>query len=460
MKLIVFTGIAVAYSVGGLDPVQAQCEHGKLLAGDGAAGDNFGFAVAACGDTAVIGAPADGDNGHDSGSAYIFRACGQEWVEEQKLLAADGAAEDRFGYAVAICGDTLLIGAYGDEGYRGAAYAFRFDGATWSQEAKLVGSDGVAIDHFGVALDVSSDTAILGAPYHNGNSPQSGSAYVFRYDGVNWNEEAKLLPSAGAALGLFGAAVTIRDNVAVIGAPWDEDNGWRAGAVYVFRFNGSAWVREAKLLSSDGAGGDCFGASVAVSGDAITIGAPTDQEGGWPLGSAYIFRFDGFNWVEEAKLRAPDAERGDEFGVRVAMDGDTAVIGLGRIDESGERWGGAYVFRYDGSSWAQVAKLLGSDGEGGDHFGRSVAVAGDAAMVGAYGDGDNGPESGSAYIFDLDPIPGDLDCDGCVDQVDLGILLADWGCDSGDCPGDCDGDGDTDHADLGILLTHWGEGCP
>jgi hypothetical protein len=459
-KAIAFVVTVVMCLVGGPTPALAQCERAKLLAADGAAGDNFGFAIAARADIAVIGAPADGDNGQDSGSAYVFRACGQEWLEGQKLLAADGAAEDRFGYAAAVCGDTLVIGAYGDEEYRGAAYAFRFDGATWSQEAKLVASDGVAIDHFGIAADVSSDAAIVGAPYHYGTSPQSGSAYVFRCDGASWNEEAKLLPSAGAALGLFGAAVTIRGDVAVIGAPWDEDNGWRAGAVYVFRCNGSAWVRQAKLLSSDGAGADCFGAAVAISGDTIVIGAPTDQHEGWPLGSAYVFRFDGFNWVEEAKLVAPDAERGDQFGVRVAIDGDTAVIGLGRIDESGERWGGAYVFRYDGSSWAQVAKLLASEGEGGDHFGRSVAIIGDTAVVGAYGDGDNGPESGSAYVFDLDPIPGDLNCDGCIDQADLGILLTDWGCTGGGCPGDCDGDGDTDQADLGILLTHWGEGCP
>jgi hypothetical protein len=254
--------------------------------------------------------------------------------------------------------------------------------------------------------------------------------------------------------------VAISDNTAVIGAPWDEDNGWRAGSAYVFRFDGSAWTQEQQILASDGAGADTFGASVALSGDTAVVGAPIDQRNGIPLGSAYIFRSEGSYWIEQAKLTASDAEQGDEFGVSVAIDGDTALIGSGRIDESGERIGGAYVFGRDGIDWTEQARLLGSGSEGGDHFGRAVAIADGIAVIGAHGDDDNGPESGSAYVFDLDPTPGDLDCDGDVDQGDLGILLADWGCTGGDCPGDCDGDGDTDQADLGVLLAHWGRDFP
>ncbi|HUU83569.1 MAG TPA: hypothetical protein VM243_08700 [Phycisphaerae bacterium] len=459
-KLIVFTGIAIVCSASGLNPALAQCEVAKLLAADGAAGDAFGFAVGVSADTALIGAYGDNASGDESGSAYIFHFDGTSWVEQQKLLASDGAASDRFGYAVGVASDTALIGAYGDDANTGSAYVFRFDRSMWGEQAKLVASDGEPGDHFGVSVALSGDAVVLGAPFDGDNGPAAGAAYVFRYNGASWVEEQKLLASGGAPWDLLGVAVAISGDTAVIGAPWDEDNGWRSGSAYVFRFDGSTWVQQPKLLASDGAGGDCFGAAVALSGDTAVIGAPTDQHDGWPLGSAYIFRFDGWTWVEQAKLVAPDAEWGDEFGVRVAIEGDTAVIGLGRIDESGERWGGAYVFRYDGSSWPQVARVLASDGEGGDHFGRSVAIAGDTAVVGAYGDGDNGPDSGSACVFDLDPIPGDLDCDGCVDQADLGILLADWQCTGGECPGDCDGDGDTDQSDLGILLAHWGQGCP
>jgi len=233
----------------------ADCELAKLLASDGAQDDWFGYSVSVSGDTTVIGAYRDDDNGSDSGSAYIFRFNGSNWVQEAKLLASDGAANDYFGISVGISGDTAVIGAS-----NGSAYIFRFNGSSWVQESKLLASDGA----LGQSVGISGDAAVIGASGDDDNGEYSGSAYIFRFNGSNWIEEAKLLASDGAAHDSFGISVGIWGDTAVIGAVGDDDNGNDSGSSYIFRFNGSSWVQEAKLLASDGAEDDYFGWSVGI----------------------------------------------------------------------------------------------------------------------------------------------------------------------------------------------------
>jgi hypothetical protein len=381
--------------------------------------------------------------------------------EVGKLFASDASPSDYFGGAVALAGDTALIGAEqadGSEPSSGAAYVFRFDPVNWVEEAKLTASDGEPLENFGWSVAVAAQTAVIGAVTDDDNGPDSGSAYAFRYDGSNWVEEAKLLAFAGASYDSFGGSVAVFGSTALIGAGNVGNTGQGAldghGAVYVFEFDGADWFQTHELLASDGEPGDYFGGSVAVSDEVAAIGAFRDDDNGGASGSAYVFRYDGSSWAEEAKLLPADGEPGEYFGYAVAISGDTVVVGA-----YGDGLGSAYVFRFGGSTWVEEAKLLPWPSYWSKAFGAAVAASGGTAVIGACWDNDNGPDAGAAYVFDLDPIPGDLDCDGCVDQSDLGILLADWGCAGGDCSGDCDDDGDTDQADLGILLAHWGEGC-
>ncbi len=448
----VLTVAAVVLSWGaGPDVAWAQCEmdEEQLLASDAAEADLFGFAVAISDDVALIGAKLDDDQGFQSGSAYVFRFNGLTWVQQQKLLASDGSSGDIFGSAVSVSGDVAIIGAWQDDHNgtdSGSAYVFRFNGSAWVEEQKLLASDGAAYDKFGLSLAVSDDVAVIGAYADDDHGSLSGSAYVFRFNGSTWVQEQKLVASDGAAYDLFGSAVAVTGDVVLIGSRQDDDNGTNTGSVYVFRFNGASWIEQTKLLASDQAPGDMFGGSVAISGDAVVIGAAADDDNGTNSGSAYVFRHDGSTWIEEAKLLASDGVTSyDKFGSSVAISGDVAVVG---VPEAGTATGSAYVFRYEGSAWIEETELVHPDGAAGDRFGFSVAASGETVLVGVRGDDDNGTSSGSAWVFQ----------DGTVGPFDLSIVLEAWGPNPGH-PADFNGDGVVDASDLAIVLGEW-RPCP
>jgi hypothetical protein len=238
------------------------------------------------------------------------------------------------------------------------------------------------------------------------NGPSSGSAYVYRFDGATWNQEAKLLADDGAAGDGFGRSVALAEGVIVVGADSTDDNGSLSGSAYVYRFDGANWTQEQKLLAADREAGDRFGTSVAVVKDIILVGAYSDDEDvvdvGINFGSAYVFEFSGGLWNEEQKLTASDGDANDFFGTSVAIDGDVIVVGADTEGENGFRSGAAYVYRrLDGLGWTENDKLTASDGDNNDRFGQSVDVNGDVAVVGAFLDENDGSSQGSAYAFEL-----------------------------------------------------------
>jgi hypothetical protein len=228
--------------------------------------------------------------------------------------------------------------------------------------ATLTASDREADDYFADSVSVSGDRAIIGAPNDDDLGMDSGSAYVFRTDGMTWGQEAKLTASDGAEWDCFGGAVGIDGSYAVAGAVNDDDKGQNSGSAYVFFHNGAAWAQQAKLTASDGAGGDCFGWAVDISGDCVIVGAIYDDDSGLNSGAAYIFRRSGTVWVQEAKLRASDGAAEDYFGWSVSLDGNYAVVGAPGDDDHGDFSGSAYVFYCIGGAWVQQAKLTASDG--------------------------------------------------------------------------------------------------
>jgi len=161
----------------------------------------------------------------------------EEWTEIQKLLASDGAEFENFGFSVSVDGDTAVIGARYDDISRGSAYVFTRSGTTWTQQAKLLASDGAAYDHFGCSVSVDGDTALVGA-YGGDQGNDSGSAYVFTRSGTTWTQQAKLLAADGEEYDFFGYSVALDGDTAVIGAPADDDMGWDSGSAYIFTREG------------------------------------------------------------------------------------------------------------------------------------------------------------------------------------------------------------------------------
>ena len=406
-------------SITGYEYLQAQVD--KLTASDGAARDDFGFSVAVDGDTVVVGASGYGDNGASSGSAYVYVRQSAAWSQVAKLTASDGVARDDFGLSVAVDGDTVVVGAIGDDdngSNSGSAYVFTKPAAGWtttSTAAKLTASDGAAGDYFGVSVAVYGDTVVVGAGWDDDKGEDSGSAYVFTKPGAGWTTTssfaAKLTASDGAAGDKFGRSVAVNGNTVVVGARGDSDNGWDAGSAYVFTKPVADWTTTsnfaAKLTASDGEAHDYFGNSVAVDGDTVAVGATYDDDNGSKSGSAYVFTKPAAGWTTTstaAKLTASDGAASDYFGQSVAVDGDTVAVGATYDDDNGSKSGSAYVFTKPAAGWtttSTAAKLTASDGAAIDYFGQSVAVDGDTVLVGAPGYGDEGTNSGSAYIYEL-----------------------------------------------------------
>ena len=432
----------------------------KLLPDDGAEFDSFGVSVAISGATAIAGAHFHGDNG----AAYLFDTTTGRQIA--KLLADDGAASDWFGWSVAISGAIAIVGAQlHDDNGDASGSAYLFDTTTGRQIAKLLPDDGATADFFGRSVAISGATAIVGAPIDDDNGTSSGSAYLF--DTTTGRQIAKLLPNDGAEFDSFGGSVAISGATAIVGAAGNDDNGDNSGTAYLFDVSDPKNpVQIAKLLPNDGAAGDLFGRSVAINGTTAIVGAWHDDDNGSNSGSAYLF--DTTTGRQIAKLLPNDGAVDDAFGISVAISGppgrEIAIVGAWGDDDNGDASGSAYLFdtiTFGTTTGWQIAKLLADDGASGDVFGRSVAISGATAIVGAREDDDNGSNSGSAYLFDAAApgmCPWDLNGNGSVGILDLLALLAAWGTDPGGPP-DFDGDGTVGILDLLTLLANWGP-CP
>jgi hypothetical protein len=358
-------------------------------------GDGFGCAVSILGNLAIVGARFDSDKGPSSGSAYIFAFDGTSWNQQAKLTSSDEVAFDQFGSAVAISGNTALIGAPDDKtlaDYAGAVYVFTFDGTAWTQQAKLFASDGELEpgSTFGRCIALSGDIAVIGS--------DAEAAYVFTFDGTVWSEQAKLTASDGFDHDHFGTAVALSGTShgtghqqALVGA---YENGL-GGAAYIFDFDGASWNQEAKLTALDTADGDDFGWTVWLSGDLALVGAPSKAG---LRGAAYFFAFDGTTWSQETKLKAPGAKKNSNFGYSVLFSDTVALVGSDVI--FGEP-GVIYEYVLHQNAWTPRAQLRASRGLEGGGLGSCVALSGNTILAGA-DNSDGGPGTNQAFIFSLD----------------------------------------------------------
>jgi hypothetical protein len=379
-------------------------QEGTAVASDGSANDNLGYSVAISGDFAVVGSYRDDIGGNtDQGSAYIFVRNGGTWTQQQQLLAADGAANDSFGFRVAISRDTAVIGAHlndvGGNANQGSVYVFVRSGAVWTQQQQLTASDGLANDLFGYGVAISGDRVVVGARADSiGGNVAQGSAYIFTRAGTQWSETAKLIASGGAASDFFGSSVSISGDIVVAGAP---NRNSAQGAAYVFIRSGGSWIQQQQLLAADGAASDLFGSNVDVSGETAIVGAHADDVNGVvDQGSAYVFVRNGTVWTQQQRLTASDSAASDNFGFSIALEGDTAVVGAYRNDVGANvDQGSAYVFERTGNTWSQRRQLVSNPAAPSDRFGHSVSISGDKIVVSAPLSDVPAADQGAAFFF-------------------------------------------------------------
>ncbi len=404
----------------------------ELHASDGERDDWFGNPVALDGDRFVVGAVRDDDGAVHAGAAYVFeRSPEGVWIETAKLTASDAEAEAWFG-TVAVSSDTIVVGAEFDDEFgtgSGVAYVFELDGGgEWLETAKLVASDGGVWDSFGHSVAIHGSTIVVGARDHDTPAGENaGGAWVFeRTEEGKWVEASKLTASDAGEADRFGEAVAVDRDLIVVGAHGVDET---TGAVYVFgRDETGPWIEISRLRASDGAAADGFGASIALSGDRIAVGAVGRDDQGIESGAAYVFESDGAGgWVETAKLLSPDARNYDSFG-SVGLDGDLLVVGApGGNPMPGVNSGAADLFRREGGAWTHVSRLLPSDGRDQDQFGLRTAVDGDTVVIGARLDDFWGPDSGGVYVFELEECRLELQLEATAvragEDLRVGILL-------------------------------------
>jgi FG-GAP repeat protein len=314
--------------------------------------------------------------------------------ESAKLLGSDGGTGDQFGWSVAMEGNTAIIGAPFDFSTNGSAYVFEFDGVQWNELVKLRDfGQNESERRFGRSVALSGDTILVGAPNWAGTSNR-GRAWVFRFDGSQWLAESMLELSASSPNDQFGYSVAIDGDTAVIGAPFNTYCNQSGGSAYVFRRSGTQWTQQAMLCPSIGAVVDQYGTAVSVKGNTIVVGAPGNGSGA--LGGAHIYRYNGAQWIDTIELLSSDGASGGEFGVSVALGGitgnDLVLVG------APTRFNTGAVYVFDAITGQQVVRILPTSGGQGNRFGKAVGLRGTTAIIGFPWGPDSG--TGAAYIYE------------------------------------------------------------
>lgn len=398
-------------------------ENAILTASDGASFDTFGVDVDISGDYAIVGARNhDANSNPNQGQAYIYYRSNAVWEEQAILFDPNGAANEDYGYSVAIDGNTAVVGAYeysqmaGGDVF-GKVYVYVRDGTNWNLQQELTASDGATDDWFGWSVAISGDYIIVGARFHDtdGFSDQ-GKAYIFhRTNDDFWLEQEILVAQNNSGTltttdNNFGYSVDIHNSFAIVGAHRPNSN--QQGNAYVFeRCGGTNWCFAAELTAGNTT--DQFGISVAMNFNYIMVGAPGhDTNGNLNQGKVYVFDYTDLNNSSQNPIEfiASDGAAGDAFGASLDLALDYAVIGANQHDTNSDaNRGKAYIFKLDYDTdpngvWVEESRPIASDGTADDEFGNSVAISdteGEIIIGAHHANIGNSDRQGKAYMYHL-----------------------------------------------------------
>ena len=401
-------GLGLIFSIGLLHSTHAE---EAIIFRKEAGPDAFGGAVDISNDSLIVGAPAK-----TNGEAYIFARQGGVWIQQAHIKTPRPNLGGWFGGAVCIDGDSVVVGArtafHGTGGFlkdSGIVYVYQIEGNDLLLKQKLGPKDPKNGERFGFAVDLSGDTLVIGAPFHgDGSGPEIGAVYVYVRDQGEFQLQRTFFGELEKSL--FGWSVAIDRDTIVVGIPLVRGFQSR-GAAAIYVQQGKQWKRQATLWAK-GADNALFGWSVAVSGNRVIIGAPYEQQ---QAGAAYIFTHQGDKWTKQLRLRASNMEENANFGFAVDIDVNRAVVGAPLEDSVGKDAGAVYSFRREDDTWAEKARFTPKgviQGElhkiwEGDAYGSSVAIArtGPYAVVGAPGDNLHRVPpnpSGAVYVYDTE----------------------------------------------------------
>ncbi|MEZ6083097.1 MAG: hypothetical protein R3E58_03865 [Phycisphaerae bacterium] len=394
----------------------------KFTAPDGAAGDRFGAHVELYGTTAVVSAFFGSVSGiSESGSAYVIQNVGGPGELVTELTYDEPTTGDYFGYSTSLSGDTLVVGANRDDDDgidSGSAFVFTLSNGAWQQVAKLTADDAASDDLFGSSVAIDGDFIVIGAYGDDSGGSSSGAAYAFEKINGVWTQIDKLTANDASSNDLFGRSLALSGDTVVIGAYQAEKTGTGAtGAAYVFRRIGGMWQQIAKLTANDAASGDGFGVDVAIDGDTIVVGAFQDHEGAADSGAAFVFREIGGVWQQIAKLTSGDPVENANFGRGVDIEGQRIVVGAYRDNASGFESGTVYLWEESEGTWQGPVEYTPTETAAGDRFGFAIAIYGNRSIVGAFLDDDKGADSGSAFLLTF--AADDCNSNGVLDECDL-----------------------------------------
>lgn len=375
-------------------------QEAKLVTPNGYRLNGVGRAVDIKGDRSIVGAIGSNSGGSPYNAASIFDRDAQGWHFAQQLVPLNlQASTATFGISVAVEGTTAIVGADldGETVWQsGAVYTFEKGPTGFAQAQKIFHPESIMDGNFGRSIDLDGNTLIVGAPGLTGGSPPP-AAYAFTKQNGLWTLQSKLVPVANAnKIETFGYSVAVSGDFAVIGDEGDFTQGFfHRGAARVFHRTGTTWAETQQLMAFDTNIYHGFGEAVSISGDTIAVGAPGDDDLGYLAGAVYIYRFNGSTWGLEQKIKASDGVADDSFGRQLSLYGNTLVVGEEANDGAANSGGAAYVFQRSGSSWTQTSKLFSADIATDNLFGHSVAVDNGQFITGAT----NASPFGAAYVF-------------------------------------------------------------
>lgn len=425
-------------------------EDNKIMAVDGAADDEFGFSVAIDQGVVAVGSPKDDDNGASSGSAYLYHAANGSLIA--KLLPSDGAAGDAFGYSIAMKNGIVAVGAPGHQtGGVASGAAYLFSASTGAQIAKLTPADAASADEFGCSIAVDGGVVAVGSQRDDDLAADSGSVYLF--DVATGAQLNKLLPSDDGNRN-FGVSIAMDDGIVGIGARMNFDpvEGFTLDAVYLFDV--ASGTQTHKLMADNGVWTDFFGTAIDIDNGLVAVGARARSIFFDHSGAAYVF--DAATGNQLAYVFPSDGHDRDHFGTSIAIENGVLAIGADEDDDMASSGGSAYLF--DALNGTQIDKLLASDTGAFDLFGSSIAMSDGVIAVGAIGFGSS-DFNGAVYLFGSGgPCISDINSDGVLDFFDVSMFLNLFS--AHDPAADLTEDGVFDFFDVAAYLDAFATGCP